>query len=384
MRELFLFPEVQSYNNFDEFAQAYQLCETDLIVTNEGIAYGFLKKIPKEVNVLYCEKYGKGEPTDEMFDTIQADVLKKPFNRVIAIGGGSCMDIAKMLCVADGRPIQEIFEADPESLTHNKTLVVIPTTCGTGSEVTVTAVFGRKAEGTKMGITNYAFHTDYAVLIPSLLESLPASVFANSSIDALIHAIESYLNAAQATNGSQMFAERAITMILPVYRKLRRKGMGARQKYIHTMQLAALYAGVSIANALPSASHAMGYPFAEKFRRPHGESCYIFLDATLKKYMKDVQSGNVSEERRHTWKELIAIIERGLGYMDLKDSEVLEELDELLSSVTPRKKLREYGATMEDCEEFGKICYEQQQRLLKCTFSPFSKKELIETYKAVW
>lgn len=384
MRELFLFPEVQSYNSFEEFVRAFQLKETDLIVTTGAVAYGFIKKVPKEVNVIYCERYGKGEPSDEMFDILQADAVKRPFDRVVAIGGGTCIDVAKMLCVAEGRSIREVYNADPNTLEHRKKLIVIPTTCGTGSEVTVTAVFDRKEEGTKMGITNYAFHTDYAVLIPSLLETLPAGVFANSSIDALIHAVESYLNGEQATNGSKMFAERAITMILPVYRKLRRGGMDKRQKYIHTMQLAALYAGVSIANALPSASHAMSYPFSDKFHRPHGEACYVFLDVTLRKYLKDVQNGKVSEERRHTWKELIAIIERGLGYMDLKDSEVLEELDELLGSISPRKKLREYGASMEDCEEFGRICYEHQQRLLKCAFSPFTKKELIETFKAVW
>lgn len=384
MRELFLFPEVQSFRSFPEFVREQDLGESDLIITTESVAQGFIKHVPKEVQVIYCERYGKGEPSDEMFDILQADAVKHPFERVISIGGGTCIDVAKMLCVADGRPIDEIFEADPDTLEHKKTLMVIPTTCGTGSEVTVTAVFDRKKAGTKMGITNYAFHTDYAILIPSLLDTLPPFVFANSSIDALIHAIESYLNGKQATNGSRMFAERAIGMILPVYRRLRHGGMEVRKQYIYEMQLAALYAGVAIANALPSASHAMSYPFGDKFHRPHGEACYIFLDATLRKYLRDIQAGKVTEEQRYHWQELMTIISGGMGLSHMKDSELLWELDRLLGTICTRKRLREYGASMEDCVEFGESCFAQQQRLLECAFMPFTEKELIEIYKSVW
>lgn len=384
MRELFLFPEVQSFRSFPEFVREEKLGENDLIITTESVAQGFIKNVPKEVQVIFCEHYGKGEPSDEMFDRLQADAVQHPFERVISIGGGTCIDVAKMLCVADGRTIDEIYEADPDTLEHKKTLLVVPTTCGTGSEVTVTAVFDRKKAGTKMGITNYAFHTDYAVLIPSLLDTLPPFVFANSSIDALIHAIESYLNGMQATDGSRMFAERAIRMILPVYRRLRHGGMEIRKKYIYEMQLAALYAGVAIANALPSASHAMSYPFGDKFHRPHGEACYVFLDATLRKYLRDIQAGKVTEEQRYHWQELMTIISGGMGLSHVKDSELLWELDRLLSTICTRKRLREYGASMEDCIEFGESCFEQQQRLLECAFMPFTEKELIEIYQSVW
>lgn len=181
-----------------------------------------------------------------------------------------------------------------------------------------------------------------------------------------------------------MFAEKAITMILPIYRKLRRKGMGYRGMYLYDMQLASLYAGVAIANALPSASHAMSYPFSDKFHRPHGEACYLFLIAALKKYLRDVQSGKVDEEHRQIWKELMETFSRGLGVSEMKDSALLAELDELLQAVCPRKRLREYGTSREDCTIFAESCYEQQQRLLECSFTPFTEKELIEIYQSVW
>lgn len=384
MRELFVMPEVQSFISFAEFAEAHKLGKGDLIITNEPILPNFKDEIPEEIPVICTEKYGVGEPTDVMFEALQADVLKYEFSRVIAVGGGSAIDTAKALCAAEGRNLDELFAETPDKLRHTKTLYCLPTTCGTGSEVTVTAVFDRTRKGTKMGLTNYALGTDYAIMIPALLDSLPASVFGASSIDALIHAIESYLNGAQATVASKMFAERAIRMILPIYKKLRAEGMDTRKKYILDMQLASNFAGIAIANALPSASHAMGYPFAGKFHRPHGEACYVFLDVTMKKYLKDILSNKVDEERKQTWAELMKIIAESMDMVGTEDTKLLDEMDALLGFILNRKRLKEYGAVPQDCIDFGKSCYKEQQRLMSCAFSPFTEEELIEAFQAVY
>ena len=352
MRELFLQPEIQSFQTFAEFVDAHHI--------------------------------GQGEPSDVMFEAIQADAARYAYSRVIAVGGGTAIDIAKALCAADGRNLDELFDAEPSSLKRTKTLYCLPTTCGTGSEVTVTAVFDRTRKGTKMGLTNYALGTDYAVLIPSLLTSLPASVFGSSSIDALIHAIESYLDGLQATAASRMFAEKAITMILPVYRAIREKGMEERKNHLLDMQLASTFAGIAIANALPSASHAMGYPFAGKFHRPHGEACYVFLDATMQKYLRDVQAGRVTLEQKQVWENLMRLLSEALELPGASDGEILKELDALLGVMLSRKRLKEYGATPQDCIDFGKSCYANQQRLMACAFTPFTEQELIETFQSVY
>jgi len=181
-----------------------------------------------------------------------------------------------------------------------------------------------------------------------------------------------------------MFSERAITMILPIYRKLRIDGFETRGQYLLDLQLASNFAGIAIANALPSAAHAMSYPFANKFHRPHGEACYVFLNATLQKYLRDVESGKLSEERVKTWRGMMEIIARGLDMAGAPDKELLQALDELLYFILPRKTLKEYGAQPEDCVEFGRHCYEQQQRLMTCAFSEFSEQELIEAYQSVY
>lgn len=384
MRELFLQPEVQSFETFSGFADAFSLGEGDLIITNEPVLPAFENEIPENVRVICTETYGKGEPSDVMFDAIQADLAKVSYSRVIAVGGGSAIDIAKALCAADGRMMDELFDAAPEELKRTRTLICLPTTCGTGSEVTVTAVFDRTRKGTKMGLTNYALGTDYAILVPALLESLPFTVFASSSIDALIHAVESYLNCSQATIASRMFAERAITMILPIYRSIEENGPESRSGYLLDMQLASDFAGIAIANALPSASHAMSYPFAGKFHRPHGEVCYVFLNATMEKYLRDVQAGKVSDEQKGVWRSFMKILSSALDMDGVDDGALIKELDRLLGCMLTRKSLKGYGATPEDCEGFGKSCYRDQQRLMSCAFTAFTEEELIQAYQSVY
>lgn len=383
MRELFLQPEIQSFQTFSEFAKAFQIGSGDLILTNEPVLPNFRDEIPEGVRVLCTEAYGLGEPSDVMFEAIQEDAAKADYHRVVAVGGGTAIDVAKALCVADGRNMDELFDAPPSSLKRTKTLFCLPTTCGTGSEVTVTAVFDRTRKGTKMGLTNYALGSDYAIMVPALLETLPASVFGASSIDALIHAVESYLML-QATVASRMFAERTMMMILPVYRAIREKGMDERKKYLLDMQLASTFGGIAIANALPSASHAMGYPFAGKFHRPHGEACYVFLNATMQKYLRDVEDGKTSAEQNSVWRGLMGILEKALELPGASDKELLKELDELLGVMLVRKGLREYGAAAQDCEDFGRSCYQNQQRLMACAFTSFTEEELINAYRVVY
>ena len=131
-----------------------------------------------------------GEPTDVMAEAILRDAAATGCNRVMAIGGGTVIDIAKVLAVGGGESIDELYGMAPE-LPKRRELVLIPTTCGTGSEVTNISILNRTRLGTKMGLVGPAMYADAAVLIPQLLEGLPFGVFATSSIDALVHAVES-------------------------------------------------------------------------------------------------------------------------------------------------------------------------------------------------
>ena len=204
MLEMIWKPTLYGFDTCKEFAEAFRLNRDDLILSNAYIYepyFGCMENL--NCYVIFQEKYGAGEPTDVMVDAILADAAKTSCKRVIAIGGGTVIDIAKVLAVSDGEGVDDLYDKAPD-LEKKRELIIIPTTCGTGSEVTNISIMARTRIGTKLGLVSPAMYADYAVLIPQLLEGLPFKVFAASSIDALVHAVESALSP-KATPYTKLF-----------------------------------------------------------------------------------------------------------------------------------------------------------------------------------
>jgi 4-hydroxybutyrate dehydrogenase len=176
-----------------EFVAEFQLGEEDLVLTNEYIYDPYFGSMDLKCSILFQEKYGMGEPTDVMVEAIMKDAAQIGCKRIIAIGGGTVIDIAKVLAVAGDESIDALYDMAP-NMPKRRGLVILPTTCGTGSEVTNISIMSRTRLGTKMGLVGPAMYADSAVLIPELLEGLPFGIFATSSIDAFVHAVESTLS----------------------------------------------------------------------------------------------------------------------------------------------------------------------------------------------
>ena len=193
MKEIIWKPELHRFSSCKEFVEEFRLGASDLILTNEYIYQPYFRAMNLECAVLYQEQYGMGEPTDVMAEAILRDAAATGCNRVVAIGGGTVIDIAKVLAVGGGESIDELYGMAPE-LPKRRELGPHPHTCGTGSEVTNLSIIARTRLGTKLGLVSPAMYADHAVLIPQLLEGLPFGVFAASSIDALVHAVESSLS----------------------------------------------------------------------------------------------------------------------------------------------------------------------------------------------
>ena len=227
MLEMIWKPTLYGFDTCKEFAEAFRLNSDDLILSNAYIYepyFGCMENL--NCHVIFQEKYGAGEPTDVMVDAILADAAKTRCKRVIAIGGGTVIDIAKVLAVSDGEGVDDLYDKAPD-LEKKRELIIIPTTCGTGSEVTNISIMARTRIGTKLGLVSPAMYADYAVLIPQLLEGLPFKVFAASSIDALVHAVESALSP-KATPYTKLFGYKAIEMIIRGYQTIAKKGPESR------------------------------------------------------------------------------------------------------------------------------------------------------------
>ena len=364
---MILKPSLHSFKTCLEFAEEFQLGERDLVLTNKYIYEPWFGQMGLKVHTIYPEEYGTGEPTDVMVDAILADAAKTGCTRVIAIGGGTVIDIAKVLAVSDSEGVDELYDKAP-NLEKKRELVIIPTTCGTGSEVTNISIMARTRLGTKLGLVSPSMYADHAVLIPELLEGLPFSVFATSSIDALVHAVESSLSP-KATPYTKLFGYKAIEMIIKGYQRIATEGREALLSLLEDFLVASNFAGIAFGTAGCAAVHALSYPLGGKYHVAHGESNYAMFTGVLKNYMEIKQDGE------------IAVMNRYLAdLLGCDVSVVYDELEKLLNQLLPKKALHEYGVTKEDLQEFTHSVMTGQGRLMANNFVPLDEARVLKIY----
>ena len=312
------------------------------------------------------EKEIRLQTIDEMVEAIYRD-MPKEVTRVIAVGGGGVLDIAKLLVLQHVTPILDLYDGKLP-LQKARDLVLVPTTCGTGSEVTNISILALLSRRTKKGLAHESMFADQAVLIPELLKGLPFSVFATSSIDALIHAIESSLSP-KASATTKLFGYQAIAWILKGYLAIRDQGPDARFPLLSQFLLASNYAGIAFGNAGCAAVHALSYPLGAVYHVPHGESNYAMFTGVLKNYMEIKQDGE------------LAVMNRYLAdLLGCDVSVVYDELEKLLNQLLPKKALHEYGVTKEDLQEFTHSVMTGQGRLMANNFVPLDEARVLKIY----
>ena len=212
--------------------------------------------------------------------------------------------------------------------------------------------FWSSAADTKLGLAVDEMYADSAVLIPELLKGLPFKFFATSSIDALIHALESSLSP-KATPYTEMFGYKAIEMILKGYQEIAKNGQEARIPLLKDFLIASNYAGIAFGNAGCAAVHAMSYPLG----------CHIPCSARGSKLCpadRRVQSlyGNRSQRKIKKMNRFIADI------LGCKEDVVYDEMEKLLNQIIQCKPLHEYGVKQEELDTFTDNVMEKQGRLM--------------------
>lgn len=370
MKELMIRPDIFRFATAHEFAEEFAIGKGDLVLTNEYIYNPFFGDLHLDCDVIFQEKYGAGEPSDDMVEAICRDV-HGDHKRVIAIGGGTVIDIAKLFALEQTSPVLDLYDGIIPAK-KNKDLVLVPTTCGTGSEVTNIAILALNSRGTKKGLAVDDMYADSAVLIPQLLQSLPFGVFATSSIDALVHAVESSLSP-KATDTTRMFGYRAIEMILTGYQKIAKEGPDARIPLLEDFLLASNYAGIAFGNAGCAAVHALSYPLGATYHVAHGESNYAMFTGVMNCYMSVKTDGEIAR--------LNAFM---AGILGCEVSSLYEELETLLNHLIQKKALHEYGMKEEEIDIFTDSVLENQQRLLANNFVPLCADQIREIYRKLY
>ena len=322
---------------------------------------------------LFRNRYGSGEPTDQMVDAILDDLSGYTFDRIIAVGGGAILDMAKILAVAEkGEHADDLYERMGD-LKQLHPLYAVPTTCGTGSEVTNISIVNRISKGIKQGIVSPAMFPEQAVLIPGLLKSLPYHSFATSSIDAMVHATESYLSP-KATSLSTTFSEQALELILSYWKKAADSGEKEGWKtYAAEFLRASNYAGIAFGNAGCAAVHALSYPLGGEYHVPHGESNQVMFAPVMKKYAEKKPVGRLNQLEELLGNILSCPAEQGL-----------EELYALMDRILVRKPMHAYGVRKEELAPFAANVVETQQRLLGNNYVELSEDEIREIYESAY
>lgn len=371
MEQIIFKPALYKYNTCREFSEDFHLKETDLILTNEYIYAPYFGKLELPCCVVYQEKYGSGEPSDLMAEAILQDINSLSYDRIIAIGGGTIIDLAKVFAVADTPNVDELYARMP-ALHKAKELVIIPTTCGTGSEVTNISVLNRTRLGTKMGLVAPTMYADCAVLIPELLESLPLKVFAASSIDALVHAVESALSP-KATAYTKLFSYKAIDMIVGGYLSMVKNGPDSRKSLLEDFLVASNFAGLAFGTAGCGTVHAMAYPLGGQYHVAHGESNYALFTGVMKEYLRHKADGEIAVMNTHL-----------ADLLNCSTDKVYDALEALLDHILPKKALREYGVRQDELPDWAASVMENQQRLLKNSFIPMSRELVLKIYQDLY
>ena len=267
--------------------------ERVFIVTDEGMdKLGYVDRIlyhlRKRENDVHCEIFNEVE-SDPSFDTINKGVAAmRNFNpdTIIALGGGSPIDAAKGMWLFYENP-----DADPEGLKlkfmdirkraykfpdmgKKAKMVAIPTTSGTGSEVTSFAVITDKKRNKKYPLADYELTPDVAIIDPDLVMSLPKTVTADTGMDVLTHALEAYVSV-MASDYIDGLAEKAAELVFKNIKEAYEHGDNkiAREK----MHNASTIAGMAFTNAFLGVCHSMAHKIGAEFHLPHGRINAILL-----------------------------------------------------------------------------------------------------------
>lgn len=373
--ELFsVHPHIHFFETVRTFSEAFGLDAQDLIFTERVIYDNYIKPMALPCQIMIRDEYETAEPSEEAIDKMLLHLNNCTYRRMIAIGGGSVMDTAKALVIDGAYPFAHLLKkSEPNTASHQ--LINIPTTCGTGAEISDGGIYFIKSTGLKSSVLGAG--VDHAVLIPELIEKLPFRIFFLSSMDALSHAVEAYLYSDSVVNEFGLaIAASAIRMNLECQAELCKNGPEARTALCRNFLVASCMANLSLTAHGANMVHAMAYPPAEKFHMAHGESVYQFLLPVLKLYDRICPE----QPRFRELKSIIGGCVRKAGFTGESDK-VLGELEQMLETVMHLRTMTEVGMTAADIAPFTQNIVETKQRLLTKALCPVDAAMIAEMYQ---
>lgn len=332
---------------------------TDEIMCKLGYVDKILYYLRKRSKYCHCEIFSQVE-ADPSVETVQKGVeAMNSFNPdvIIALGGGSAMDAAKGMWLFYEHP-ETSFEGlrlkfldirkrafQFPKLSCKAKMVCIPTTSGTGSEVTSFSVITDKNKGIKYPLADYELTPDVAIIDPQFAETMPKSITADTGLDVLTHAIEAYVSvlASDYTNG---LAIKAIALVLNYLERSYNNPADkiAREK----MHNASCIAGMAFSNAFLGINHSLAHKLGGEFHIPHGRANAVLLPYVIRYNAENPSKFTIFPKYEHfKADEKYAEISRYLGLggntTDEQVNSLIETIDKLMSKLDMPKNFKDCG-----------------------------------------
>ncbi|WP_421595230.1 iron-containing alcohol dehydrogenase [Rahnella sp. PD4] len=314
------------------------------------------------------------EPSQHDVTAILSALKKPVVDLVIGAGGGSVLDVAKLLsllCAGDENVTLESLLAGEKPQRRTPSLL-IPTTAGTGSESTPNAILAIPEKETKVGIITPVMLPDYVALVPELTTSMPAHIAASTGIDALCHLFECFTSVIASPVSDNFALVGMKKLFASIETAVAEPGnLAARLD----MLWASYYGGASIAHAGTHMVHAMSYPLGGKYHIPHGIANAILLAPC----MAFVRPSAVSKFAR-AW-DLIPDADLKLSEEE-KSYALVEYFDALVHRLDLPVKLSQLNITPDDIPYLSQGAIEVQ-RLIKNVPMPVEKNQIEEIYRSI-
>lgn len=315
----------------------------------------------------------KGEPSFNDYQNILAQANDYGADSVAGIGGGSVLDTAKLIAATVGKTIdfRQII-ADNSLLKRDVFLACLPTTAGTGSEVSPNAIFFDPETELKIGVISPELVPDAAYVDPELTLGVPPKVTAATGIDALTHCIEAYVNNF-AHPVVDLYALEGIRLIGKSLRAVIENGKDLQAR--EDVALGSMYGGMCLGPVNTAAVHALAYPLGSKYKIAHGVSNALLLPHVLE--------FNLSQEV-----DRYAEVAYALGVDDsLKGEKAakagIEVIRDMISDFGIPERLRDLNIATDDLEEMANSAL-KIQRLLKNNVREVMFEDALDIYKKAY
>lgn len=315
------------------------------------------------------------EPPVELLEEAVSYIRKGSFDCLIALGGGSSMDFAKMAAVMTENPGIEVSEMVGSEKIPKKGLptIMIPTTSGSGSEVSAVAVFSFLDEKMKKGVSSRFLVADIAIVDPELTLDLPPHITAASGMDALVHGVEAFLSL-----GTNRFTQDlALTAIKNIYLNLADCVLNGHDlKAREAQSYGSMTAGMAFSMSGTAGVHAMAYPLGGQFHVPHGEANTALLRWVMEYSLEGC------EEKFIPIAAAMGLWSEGMTARDAADS-ALKGIVELGEKIGVKTRLRDFGIPKEAASEMAEAAL-KEVRLMSNNPRPLDFESVKAIYEKAW